>query len=224
VTTITRVVGLHNENPESNTDKVWAGVVLHNEESNRYQFVSLYGRRGAALRPTPQPEESNFAALDRFNRARRDKLAHGYETVDWTQARFGMLAGIRSLGMFSDDLQQQYREAIGQRSPNQFRQDNAAERQRIRQEERAEDARRQRLHEIEQEQRRREQSRRIATDIERSRDPQPTPAPEPTPAPSVDDLSRYIDQKTGKAPEPQPQPAPQETTKQPWIRKARRSF
>jgi hypothetical protein len=194
VPTITRITGLANQNSESNTDKVWAGLLLQHPDGAQ-QFVSLYGRRGQPLRPSSQPASHipagrRGSARDLFERARRDKLAHGYSDVDWTQARYGMLAAIRNQGTFSQGLQFEYDTALRGRSPNQpVRETPPAPRE-------------------------------PAPGATRPTEPSP-PAPEQQPDAEV--LSRYIRQRTIKTPEPEPTPTP-ETPKQPWIRKARRQF
>lgn len=201
--TITRIAGLHNQNEASNTDKVWAGLILHYESSNNHRFATIWGRRGQMLRAAFQDPTTRFEADRQFDRAQRDKLAHGYHGVDWTDPQYGMIAAIRQQGTFSSVIADYYDASVYDRSPNTA----ALHRERDAEAE----AERQRIEDSDRRQRERAWLERLRQ----------TPAPEREPDPEV--LSRYIQRKTTGT-EPDAQPAPQEAPKQPWIRKARRRF
>ena len=99
--TIETVVGMHNEVPEANTDKVWAGMVVRLDDG-RYQFVSLYGPRYGTIRPSPQPASaSRFRAQQKYDQMYREKLAHGYHVIDWRNHRYSLYSAIGRLGDLS---------------------------------------------------------------------------------------------------------------------------
>jgi hypothetical protein len=97
---ITRIVGMHNLTPEANRDAVWAGLVLRHDDG-RYQFLSLNGRRLGFIRETGQPPTSSVRARQKFDQMYREKLAHGYEVIDWIDPRYGLLRIVRTVGDFS---------------------------------------------------------------------------------------------------------------------------
>jgi hypothetical protein len=103
VPNITRIVGMHNQVDAANTDKVWVGMILHHEEQDQWQFVSLNGRRYGSIRATPQPMTWNRSQVEnKWEQMYREKLGHGYNVVDWSEPRYALVSNVRYQGTLND--------------------------------------------------------------------------------------------------------------------------
>ena len=178
---ITRLVGLHNQVPEANTDKVWAGMVLR-LDNGQYQFLALFGPRLGPKREAFQAATSSFRASQKFDQMLRDKRAHGYTVIDFTEPRYNLLRAVERQGNLSS-AQVIMPTGVRQGVPPPPRTVTVTP------------------------------VERATAAVEHMAPRAPEPAP---PAPSVEQLTEYIQRRTG-APAPE-QPKPE----QPPIRKARR--